>query len=131
MGGRQSRLRGGLAPSARENEAESGERTNAITDNFGYRQNRRRKDRTGDAPQPKPKHKRENNENRIERESSSEKHRRHRLALDHMDGAIERRREYSLPGRGDREQAGEQENENGCGGPENRHIVQNERDRPP
>src|ERR1700722_13191181 len=49
---RQSRLRGGLAPSARENVAESGERTNAITDDLGCRQNRRRKDRTGDAPQP-------------------------------------------------------------------------------
>jgi hypothetical protein len=57
-----------------------------------------RKDRTGDAPQPKPKHERENPENRIERESSSEKYRGYRLAFDHVDGAIERRREQGLPG---------------------------------
>ena len=44
---------------------------------------------------------------------------------------IERRREQGLPGRGDRERAGEQENEKSCGGPENRNIVQNECDRPP
>jgi hypothetical protein len=40
------------------------------------------------------------------------------------------RREQSLPGRSDRKRAGEQEDENGCGGRENRHIIENERDGP-
>jgi hypothetical protein len=47
-------------------------------------------------PAAKTKHERENHENRIERESSREKHWRHRFALDHVDGAIERRREHSF-----------------------------------
>jgi hypothetical protein len=85
------------AASTRENVAESRERTNAITDELGRSQDWRRKDRAGDAPQPKPEHEREDHQNRIERESSGEKHRRHRLAFDHMDGAIERRREQGLP----------------------------------
>ena len=74
----------GFAPSTRDNVTERRERTNAITDDSGCRQNRRRKDRAGDAPQPKPEHERENHENRIERESSSEKHRGYGLAFDHM-----------------------------------------------
>jgi hypothetical protein len=109
----------------------SRQRTNAIAYDFGCGQNRRRKDRARDARQPKPEHEREDHENRIERESSSEEHRRRRLALDHVDGDIERSREQSLPGLGDRERAGEQENEKSCGGPEKRDVVENERDRPP
>src|SRR5208337_4546240 len=78
-----------------------------------------------------PEYERGDHENGIEGESSREEHRRRRLALDHMDADIERRREQGLPGRGDCERAGEQENEKSCDGPENGDIVQNEGDRPP
>ena len=105
------------------------QRTNAIAHDFGCRQNWRRKDRARDTPQPKPEHERDDHENRIERESFGEEHRRRRLALDYVDADIERRREQGLPSRGDRERAGEQENEKGCGRPENRDIVQDECDR--
>ncbi len=83
--------------------AEGRERPNAITHDLGRRQNCRRKNRAGDAPQPKPEHERQNDENRIERKSLREKEWRHRLAFDHMNGAVERRREQGLPSRSDRD----------------------------
>ena len=79
--------------------AEGRQRPNVITHDLGRRQNWRRKNRGRDAPQPKPEHERENDKDRIERKSLREKEWRHRLALDHMNGAIERRWEQGLPGR--------------------------------
>ena len=104
---------------------------NPVADELGCGQDRRRKDRAGDAPQPKPEDEGEDHENRIEGKSFREKHRRGGLALHHMDAQIERRRKQRLPGRGDCQRAGEEENEKSRGGPENRNIVENESDRSP
>lgn len=71
-----------LTSSTGENMAESRERPHSIADNFGDRENWRRENRAGNAPEPIPEREGQDDKNRIKCKSFRKKNGRHRLAFD-------------------------------------------------